>query len=992
MSGQVTITQLPAAGALTGAESVPIVQNGVTVQTTTGAISGAGALNYPFLTVGSTAGLTQARYLSASTGLSLTDGGAGNPLTINMTGAAASLNGANTGIIVKDSASTVTNRQLDVGVGMTIANADGVAGNPTLGLNTILQNISTTTAPGLLTINGSLITASTIVGTTSQINVTNGNGVSGSPTISIANNPILPGTGSVTLPSGTTAQQPVGGDGQIRFNSETQAYYGYAGGSWQKFSVSTGSSGVTSFSAGTTGLTPSAYSDGIITLGGVLNETNGGTGKSSYTTGDMLYASSSTALSKLGIGSNGYIMVAAGTPTWSAPSSVAVGNLLGGVVNQIPYQTGTNTTGFITAPVSSNTFLNWNGTSFAWSTVSGTGTVTSVSGSGGTTGLTLTGGPITTSGTLTLGGTLVVANGGTGANNLTGYVKGNGTSAMTASATVPTTDLFGTISNAQLANSSITINGNSVSLGGSTTVTATATNALTIGTGLSGTSYNGSAAVTIAIDSTVATLTGSQTLTNKSMSGSSNTFTNLPNTALTNSSVTIGTTTVALGSTALTLGGLTSVAVTQNPTTALQLATKQYVDAATSAVNYHAACQWATTADLGTVTYNNGTSGVGATLTNAGTQAALVIDGHTFTATDVTNGVRVLVKNETNGAYNGIYTVTNQGSVSTNWVLTRATDFDQVGTGQNEIAPGDTTFIINGTANANTQWTQTTDLPITIGTTALAFVQIGASTTYNAGTGLNLSPATTFNISNTTVTAASYGSASSVGTFTVNAQGQLTAASNTAIAINGNQITSGTVGSSYISGSYTGITGVGTLTAGTWNAGAITTAYGGTGLTTYTAGDLLYYSTGTTLSKLGVGTSGQVLTSSGTAPQYVAQSTLSVGSATTATNVAGGAAGSVPYQTGAGATSFLSLGTSGQVLTAGASAPAYVAQSSLSVGSATSATNATNVGITANSTNATNYLTFVSATTGNLPQLVNSSITCNPSTGSITGGIAGGTF
>ena len=136
--------------------------------------------------------------------------------------------------------------------------------------------------------------------------------VSGSPTISIANNPILPGTGSVTLPSGTTAQQPVGGDGQIRFNSETQAYYGYAGGSWQKFSVSTGSSGVTSFSAGTTGLTPSAYSDGIITLGGVLNETNGGTGKSSYTTGDMLYASSSTALSKLGIGSNGYIMVAAG--------------------------------------------------------------------------------------------------------------------------------------------------------------------------------------------------------------------------------------------------------------------------------------------------------------------------------------------------------------------------------------------------------------------------------------------------------------------------------------------------------------------------------------------------------------------------------------------------------------------------------------------------------------------------------------------------------
>ena len=109
----------------------------------------------------------------------------------------------------------------------------------------------------------------------------------------------------------------------------------------------------------------------------------------------------------------------------------------------------------------------------------------------------------------------------------------------------------------------------------------------------------------------------------------------------------------------------------------------------------------------------------------------------------------------------------------------------------------------------------------------------------------------------------------------------------------------------------------------------------------------------------------------------------------TATNLAGGTAGAVPYQTSAGATTFLSLGTTNYVLTAGASAPQYVAQSTLSVGSAT---NATNTAITANSTNATNYLTFVSATTGNLPQLVNSSITCNPSTGQITGGIAGGSF
>jgi hypothetical protein len=89
---------------------------------------------------------------------------------------------------------------------------------------------------------------------------------------------------------------------------------------------------------------------------------------------------------------------------------------------------------------------------------------------------------------------------------------------------------------------------------------------------------------------------------------------------------------------------------------------------------------------------------------------------------------------------------------------------------------------------------------------------------------------------------------------------------------------------------------------------------------------------------LALGTSTYVLTAGASAPTYVAQSTLSVGSATTATNIAGGAAGSLPYNTGSGATSFLALGTNGYVLTAGASAPAYAAQSTLSVGSAATLT------------------------------------------------------
>ena len=126
-----------------------------------------------------------------------------------------------------------------------------------------------------------------------------------------------------------------------------------------------------------------------------------------------------------------------------------------------------------------------------------------------------------------------------------------------------------------------------------------------------------------------------------------------------------------------------------------------------------------------------------------------------------------------------------------------------------------------------------------------------------------------------------------------------------------------------------------TLTANTLNlTNALTTAFGGTGLTSYTAGDLPYYAAGTALTKLGIGSSTFILTSSGSAPQWSNPTGITVGTAT----------------------------------------------------------NAVNTGITANSTNATNYLTFVSNTTGNLPQLVNSSISCNPSTGSITGGITAGTF
>jgi hypothetical protein len=455
----------------------------------------------------------------------------------------------------------------------------------------------------------------------------------------------------------------------------------------------------------------------------------------------------------------------------------------------------------------------------AWLTLAGTGTVTSVDVSGGTTGLTFSGGPITTSGAITMAGTLGVANGGTGAVSLTGYLKGNGTSAFTGSATVPTTDLSGTVSNAQLANNSVTFNGVTVALGASGTITANTSSTLTIGTGLSGTSFNGSAPVTIAIDSTVATLTGTQTLTNKTISGASNTLSNIGNGSLTNSSITLGTTTIALGGTSLTPAGLTSVTVTQDPVAPLDLATKQYVDSVAEGLHVHASCAAATPGTLasitgGTVTYNNGTAGVGATLTLS--VALTTLDGYTLLNND-----RVLVKNEATQANNGIYTWATGGTV-----LTRATDFDTAA----EIASGDFTFVTNGTLYNSTGWVQT-DPVTTVGTSPITWVQFSGSGAYTAGTGLTL-VGTQFNIANTAVTAGTYGTDARSMTLAVNAQGQITSLFDQPISIPASAINttipnSGLTNSSItINGSSVSLGGSTTVTATASNALTI-----GTGLT-----------------------------------------------------------------------------------------------------------------------------------------------------------------
>ena len=511
---QVSITQLPQAQALTGSESVPIVQFGVTVQTTTGAISGAGALNYPFLTVGQTAGLTQSRYISTNSGLTLTDNGAQGTLQINLIGAAMSLNSSGTGIQVKTGSNTLTARSLAVGAGLGVTNADGVSGDPTVSLGSMLQQFVSLTGTGILALQSGSPAKIELQGTTSQISILNGNGAT-DPVISLASNPVVPGNGSITVPNGTSVQR-TGSFGAVRYNTSLQQFEGYTNTGWNQFSLT---GGVTSFSAGITGFSPNIDTTGAVTLSGILNVGSGGTGATTltgyvYGNGTSLMTASTTipttALSgtitnaqlansaitingtsvSLGSSTNvGTVTSVTGTSpvvssggTTPAISMPAATGSVNGYLTSTDWTTfnnkgsGTVTSVTGTSPVVSSggatpaismpaatTSVSGYLTSTDWNTFNskGSGSVTSVSGAGTVNGLTLTG-TVTTFGSLTLGGTL------------------------------------SGIANSALTNSSITINGSSVSLGGSVTVTATASAALTIGTGLSGTSYNGSTAVTIA--------------------------------------------------------------------------------------------------------------------------------------------------------------------------------------------------------------------------------------------------------------------------------------------------------------------------------------------------------------------------------------------------------------------------------------------------------------------------------------------------------------
>ena len=360
-------------------------------------------------------------------------------------------------------------------MGLSVTNGDGVSANPTFQLTGIAAAIAAASGTGMLAIvGGTTIAGRQIFGTANQIDVANGDG-SNSPVISIVSDPTIPGTGGMTIPKGTIAQQPVGVTGQIRYNTTNGVFEGYTAGTWLAFAQG---NGVTTFDGGTTGLTPALPTNGAISLGGTLVVANGGTGA----------------------------------------------NTLSG------YLKGNGTSAFTGVATIPNT------------DITGLGTMSTQNANA----VAITGGTISG-----LSSPIAVASGGTGAATLTGYVKGTGTSALTASATIPNTDITGLGTMSTQSASFVAISGGAI-------------NGTTIG------------AITPA----------------------ASTFT------------TVNATSGTLGSVALTTGTITTAPVSGN-----DIPNKTYVDALAGGLSFHEACRLATTAALPANTYNNGAFGVGATLT-----------------------------------------------------------------------------------------------------------------------------------------------------------------------------------------------------------------------------------------------------------------------------------------------------------------------------------------------------------------------------------------
>jgi hypothetical protein len=291
-----------------------------------------------------------------------------------------------------------------------------------------------------------------------------------------------------------------------------------------------------------------------------------------------------------------------------------------------------------------------------------------------------------------------------------------------------------------------------------------------------------------------------------------------------------------IGGTTPAVGYFTSGYVSVAPTTPTGIANKQYVDYFAAGLSWKQPVKAASLANIASL---------------SGFQ--------TIDAVPLTDGDRVLVKDQSLSKNNGIYVVRSGA-----W---------EYAVGADDWAEyvGAIVFVEEG-SQAYSAWYSLAQEGGTLGVTALDWANFSVSSTYSAGTGLTLN-AGVFSITNTGVTNGTYGSASKTVTLAINAQGQATSASQQDIAIAATQITSGTIDSARLSGSYSGITGLGTL--------------GNLTVTNPIVGSV-------------------------------------TGSSASTTNLLGGGAGSLPYQTATNTTGFLAASTDGYILALASGVPAWI--------------------------------------------------------------------
>lgn len=341
------------------------------------------------------------------------------------------------------------------------------------------------------------------------------------------------------------------------------------------------------------------------------------------------------------------------------------------------------------------------------------------------------------------------------------------------------------------------------------------------------------------------------------------------NTKLVNSSVTVGTSNVALGATITSLAGLTEVQVDNininsnsitatdvNGSVVLVPNGNGVVDVTDSRITGVAAPVNATDA-TNKAYVDNAITGLtfkdavnlfaNSNVALTGSSGTLVIDGHAQLV-PADSGYRILLRAQTTNSQNGIYVYSDNG---TTYTLSRSLDADAF-----LELEGASVFVLEGTVYAQTGWVQTnytlTDF------TGQTWVQFSGSGAYVAGEGLILT-GTTFDVgagSGITVTADAVSlSASVAGDGLTHSAGVINAAGTTnRISVSADAID---IASTYVG--QTSITTLGTIATGTWSADTIATTRGGTGLTTYTTGDILYASGTNTLAKLSIGTNGKIL-------------------------------------------------------------------------------------------------------------------------------------